>query len=97
MIKPEDILSMTDFKRDTAAHMKRMKKTKRPSVLTVNGRAEAVVMDPAAYSRMLQVIERADAVAGIRRGLADAQAGRTSSVGSAFERIRNTRRLRRSA
>jgi predicted transcriptional regulator len=52
--------------------MKRMKKTGRPLVLTVNGKAEAVVLDPAVYQ---VVADQLDAVARIRRGLAQIERG----------------------
>ena len=41
----QDIHSLTTFKRHSSGLMKRMKKTGRPLVLTVKGKAEAVVMD----------------------------------------------------
>jgi len=49
-----------------------MKKTGRPLVLTLNGKAEAVVLDPAAYQ---DIADHLDAVASIRRGLAQARRG----------------------
>jgi prevent-host-death family protein len=42
----QDIHSLTAFKRNTSGLMKRLKRTRRPLVLTVKGKAEAVVMDP---------------------------------------------------
>ena len=68
----QDIHSLTTFKRNSTDLMKRMKKTGRPLVLTVNGKAEAVVLDAAAYR---DVAEHLDAVASIRRGLAQAKRG----------------------
>jgi PHD/YefM family antitoxin component YafN of YafNO toxin-antitoxin module len=52
--------------------MKHMKKTGRPLVLTINGKAKAVVLDPATYQ---DVADHLDAVASIRRGLAQAVRG----------------------
>lgn len=68
----QDIHSFTTFKRNSSSLMKRMKKTGRPLVLTLNGKAEAVVLDPAAYQ---DVADHLDAVASIRRGLAQARRG----------------------
>ena len=42
MISVQDIRSLTDFQRHTKAHLKRLKSTGRPVVLTVNGRAELI-------------------------------------------------------
>ena len=47
--KGEDFHSLSTFKGRHAELMKRMKKTGRPLVLTVYGKAEAVVLDPAVY------------------------------------------------
>ena len=49
-----------------------MKKTRRPLVLTLNGKAEAVVLDPSTYQ---DVADHLDAVASVRRGLAPASRG----------------------
>jgi prevent-host-death family protein len=68
----QDIHPLTSFKRSSADLMKRMKKTGRPLVLTVNGKAEAVVLDPAVYQ---VVADQLDAVARIRRGLAQIERG----------------------
>jgi PHD/YefM family antitoxin component YafN of YafNO toxin-antitoxin module len=48
----EEILSLTEWKRDTTRALKRLKGTHDAQVLTVNGRAEAVVVDPAEYQRL---------------------------------------------
>jgi len=68
----QDIHSLTTFKRNSSSLMKKMKKTGRPLVLTINGKAEAVVLDPAAYQ---DIADHMDAIASIRRGLAQAKRG----------------------
>jgi PHD/YefM family antitoxin component YafN of YafNO toxin-antitoxin module len=68
----EDIHSFTTFKRSSTDLMKRMKKTGRPLVLTINGKAEAVLLDPAVYQI---VAGQLDAVMRIRRGLAQIERG----------------------
>jgi PHD/YefM family antitoxin component YafN of YafNO toxin-antitoxin module len=40
-----DIQAMTTFRRNPAKFMKHLKRTKKPLVLTINGKAEAVVQD----------------------------------------------------
>jgi prevent-host-death family protein len=80
----QDIHSLTTFKRGSAGLIRRMKKTGRPLVLTVKGKAEAVVMDAAAYQRLA---ENWDAVEGIRRGLIEAKKGMGRSVDEVFDSI----------
>ena len=55
--------------------MKQLKKSKRPVVLTVKGKAEAVVQDAEAYQRLLDIAAMADAREGIRQGLEQAVQG----------------------
>ena len=44
-----DIQSLTAFRRPSGDRMNRLKKSKRPLVLTVQGKAAAVVQDAQAY------------------------------------------------
>jgi prevent-host-death family protein len=80
----QDIHSLTTFKRNSSGLMKRLKKTGRPLVLTVNGKAEAVVLDARAFQ---QVASQLDAVAGIRRGLAQARKGAGRPAEEVFDEL----------
>lgn len=71
------IRPLTDFKRNTTEFRERLKATGRPEVLTVDGHADLVVQDVAAYQRLLDELERLQTLDGIRRGLLDAEKGRT--------------------
>ena len=77
---PSGVDSLTKFKRQTTEYLERLHETGEPLVLTVNGKAEVVVQDAAAYQRLLDSVakaEREETVAAIREGLADAANGRT--------------------
>jgi prevent-host-death family protein len=78
----QDIQSMTTFKRNSAGLVKRLRKTGRPLVLTVKGKAEVVVMDTSTYQQMAN---RVDTIEGIRRGLAQAKKGLGRSVDEVFD------------
>ena len=78
----QDIHSMTTFKRNSSGLMKRIRKTGRPIVLTVKGKAEAVLLSAAAYQ---DIAHHLDAVAGIRRGLAQAKKGQGRPVDEVFD------------
>lgn len=84
----KDIQSLTTFRRSSGAFLKQLKKTKRPIVLTVNGKAEAVVQDAAAYQCLLDIAARADVYEAIRQGLNDVAAGRTLPVRQVLDNIR---------
>jgi PHD/YefM family antitoxin component YafN of YafNO toxin-antitoxin module len=58
MIRSEDITSLTDFAKNTKAHLKRLKRTGRPELLTVNGKAEVVVQNASAYQTLLESLEK---------------------------------------
>ena len=90
MIAVQDICSLTDFQRNTKAHLKRLKSTGRPAVLTVNGRAELVVQDAAAFEDML------DAIRGIQRGLDEMKKGRGEPARKVLDRIRAKHKIPRS-
>ena len=72
----KDIQSLTTFRRRSGDFLRQLKKSKRPVVLTVKGKAAAIVQDAAAYQRLLDIAAQADAAEGIRQGLEDAKEGR---------------------
>ena len=80
----KDIQSLTDFRRNSGDMMKRLKKTRRPIVLTVNGKAEAVVQDAAAYQRLLNIAARGDALEGIRQGIEQLDRGEGQDIEEFF-------------
>jgi prevent-host-death family protein len=83
-----DIQSLTTFRRSSGKFLKQLKKTKRPVVLTVNGKAEAVVQDAEAYQRLLNIAAGADVMEAIRQGLDDVAHGRTRPAKVVFDEMR---------
>jgi prevent-host-death family protein len=80
----KDIRSVTDFQRNAKTHLARLKKTKAPMVLTLNGNPSVVVQDAAAYQKLhdrLDEFEKRDRfVAAVREGLEDVKQGRVYPV-----------------
>jgi hypothetical protein len=76
---------LDDFKRNTLELLERLRETGHPFVLTVDGKAELVVQDPAAYQALL---DRVQAIEEIQRGLADVKVGRTKPARQVFGRLR---------
>jgi prevent-host-death family protein len=91
----KDIQAMTTFRRNPAKFLKHLKKTKRPLVLTVNGKAEAVVQDAEAYQRLLDIAAHADAFEGIRQGLTDVKKSRVRPAREALEAFRRSHAIPR--
>ena len=70
-----DARPLADFKRNTAGYLSRLKKTRRPVVLTVKGKATVVVQDADSYQQLLKALDEADALGGISRGIEQANRG----------------------
>jgi PHD/YefM family antitoxin component YafN of YafNO toxin-antitoxin module len=79
--------TLTNFKRDTARFLKRLRETKGPVVLTINGKAELVVLAAASYQALIERVERLEAVAAVKEGLEDVAAGRTRPAREALEEL----------
>ena len=71
----KDIRSLSDFKRNTTEFVREMKASGKPVVLTVNGRSELVVQDATSYQKLLELVDRLEAIEGIKRGLEEADRG----------------------
>ncbi len=80
-----DIQSLTTFRRRSGDFMKQLKKTKRPVVLTVKGKAAAIVQDAEAYQRLLDIAALADSEEGIRQGLEDFKQGKVRPAREFFK------------
>lgn len=92
-----DIDSLTHFKRKTNEVIEQLKATGQPMVLTVNGKAEIVVQDAASYQAMLDLVDRAEAIAGIKRGLESIERGEGIPADEAFKRLRKKHSIPREA
>ena len=79
-----DIHSLTDFKRRTTEFVKQLKETGAPVVLTVNGKAELVVQDAAAYQELVDLVEQMETVQILRERLAAARRGEGRPVEEFF-------------
>jgi prevent-host-death family protein len=88
-----DIQSLSSFKRNTAEFLKQIKETGEPLVLTINGKAEIVVQDAASYQELLDLRDRFEAIAGIRRGLRSMERGQGQPAEEVINRLRKKHNL----
>ena len=88
MIFPRNIHALDHFKRNTAEFRKRLKETGEPAVLTVDGKAELVVMSAEAFEQLLERIEKLETIEAIAEGLTDIKAGRTIPAAKVHEDLR---------
>ena len=71
MFQSSDIHTVTEFSRKPAEHIKRLTESKRPELLTVNGKAVVVVQDAATYEKMAALAEYAESVKSIRQAMSE--------------------------
>jgi len=83
-----DIHSLSDFKRKTPDFIEQLERTGEPVVLTINGRAKLVVQDAESYQRMLELLDRAEAIEAIREGLESVKLGKSMSLDQFDKEIR---------
>ncbi len=82
MFTSSDIHSLTDFQRNTKDHVKRLKNTKKPEILTVNGKASLVIQDAAAYEEMVDLL---DSIKHIKKAAKSFDEGKGRPINQFFE------------
>lgn len=90
---PAKMCSLRDSLRNTKEHIRKLKRTGRPSVLTVHGQAEVVVQSAAAYQKLLDDQELLESIRGISRGLDQAKRGEGRSMRELLEEIAHEHRI----
>ncbi len=95
MIDLKQIRSVTDFVKNAKAHVARLKRSGKPEVLTVNGAAAVVVQSAGSYQKLLDRLERAEAIAGIQRGLDALEKGNHRSHDAADAKTRRKHKIPR--
>ena len=66
--------------KSTAGLFAQLKETGQPLVLTINGGEQVVMQEAVSYQKLLEELDRADALKGIQRGLEAMEAGRTRPI-----------------
>lgn len=85
MIDLREVRSVTDFQRHAKEYVGKLKDSRTPLILTVNGRAELVVQDAASYQELLNRLEELETIAAIRIGLNQAQQGQVKPARTALK------------
>jgi hypothetical protein len=84
MLDTRHIHPLTDFLRNHKAYLTRLKETKTPEILTVNGRAELIIQDAESYQDLLDRLHRLETLAAITEGMASAERGELKSAEQVF-------------
>ena len=88
MLDAREIHPLTDFLRNHKAHVTRLKETRAPEVLTVDGKAEIVVQDADSYQRMIDRLHHMETVAAIQEGMARAERGELKPAAQVLDEMR---------
>ncbi len=88
MLDTRQIHPLTDFLRNHKAHVARLKETRTPEVLTVNGKAEVIIQDAESYQELLERLRHMETVAAIREGLASAERGELKDAEQVFTEMK---------
>ncbi len=86
----EDIRSVTELKRKTREILAQVHRTGRPVVLTVNGKADAVILDAKTYEKYLQSLNLARLLAPAEN---DVLKGKTRPLRSFLKEFKNARKI----
>ncbi len=91
MLDIRHIQPLTDFLRNHKVHIARLKETRTPEVLTVNGKAEIIILDVESYQELTesyqylqQRLQHVEILAAIREGLASAERGELKDAEQVF-------------
>jgi prevent-host-death family protein len=86
----EDIRSITDLKRDTTTILKQVHDTGRPVVLTVNGKAEAVLLAAEEYEKITTSVTTLKA---LLKGEEDIISGKVMEAREFFKGFRRAKKI----
>ena len=86
----EDIRSVTDLKRHTREILDHVHQSGRPLVLTVNGRADSVLIDAKVYEKQLKAMNLARLLS---EGEAQIATGQTRSARAFLDEFKNAHKI----
>lgn len=81
-----NIRPSSDLRNHYAEVSRECREARRPTVITVNGRGDTVLLGYEEYSRMQSELELLSALADSERDVAE---GRVSSLSTSFDKLRN--------
>ncbi|QLE57707.1 type II toxin-antitoxin system Phd/YefM family antitoxin [Nostoc sp. TCL26-01] len=83
-----NIYPLSEFQRSAKAFLEKLRGTKEPIILTVNGKASVVVQDAESYQELLDRLELLETSAGIRKSLEEFELGLGIPLDEAFKQLR---------
>jgi len=80
----EDIIPISEFRYNVSDVIKKTKSTKRPVLITQNGKGSVVMIDVNEYERLMETLEITKA---IKRAEGDIKAGKTTDHKNAINKV----------
>lgn len=84
-----NIHPLSEFQRSAKSFLEEMRTNQSSLVLTVNGKAAAVVQDAEAYQGMVDRIELLESMLGLRKSLEEFEQGKAIPLDQAFQQLRD--------
>ena len=88
MLETREIHPLTDFLRNHKSHMVRLKESKKPEILTINGHAEIVILDVDSYHNLVERLHHMETITAIRDGIASAERGDMKPAEQVFSEMK---------
>lgn len=86
----QDIRSITDLKRNTNSVLEQMQKNKRPVILTVNGKAEAVLINAKEFEKITSAFSLLKLLAPAEEDIRD---GRYKNAKAFFKEFKRDKKI----
>ncbi len=83
----KDIHSLTEFEHNSSALIKQLQETGQPLILTVDGTAQAVVLNAKAYQQLIELADRARSLTSIQKSLEEIEQGKTQPIEQALDAL----------
>jgi PHD/YefM family antitoxin component YafN of YafNO toxin-antitoxin module len=91
------IHSISDFTRNARSHVDRLRETRRPEVLTLNGAAELVVQNAEAYQEMVDRVDELETLLALDEAAAELERGEGVDATEMLSRLRKRLGVRQRA
>lgn len=87
--------TVSEFQRNASQYLRRLRRSRKPQVLTINGKPEFIVQDAASYQRLLEAADLSDAVKTLR-GRISSPTDTDVPAAKVLQRVREVLRLKAS-
>ncbi len=89
MPKPTHTHPLAEFQQEAPTLLDKFKTDKTPIILTVDGKAKAVVQDADSYQQLLDKIDLLESLAGIRTSIEEFAQGQGVPLKQAFDQLQH--------